>query len=455
MKQDEFNLIKALKDREDTSVIIWLFNIGVERFWNESAYTVKDKAEDILVNHMEEMNLLITRKQDYMILRKRPSEEFLNEFERLGFELPNFLILSKQDEEKSISELVLSDEILMNRLKMIASTQDNVMFVPYGVSYLEEEIAKKCGLSMFGAESEMNKRINDKIYSRKVAIELGLPVAEGNVCETLQQVQETCIELWKKFEKVIIKMPYGASGKGLFVVDSEKKLKSILMVLKRLQKGESDSVWLVEGWYEKKADLNIQIHVSATGEVNTFSIKEQMLQQTVYIGTVLPPRIEENEYQELFQAGNRIGTYFSEQHFQGILGVDAMITSENVIIPIIEINARFTLSTYLSFLQLKFPDKKLLASYIKIHLKPQAEYGVFLKALKQAGIAYDTSSKEGCIVYTSETINGGDMGKNGRFFMIAVADSYEKAVKFKQMAEEIVTKVLDGMSECPCESERK
>lgn len=441
MKTDRFDLVEALSNKEDKSIIIWLFNIGVEKFWNGDNYTVKDKNEDIIVNHMEEMNFLITRKQDILILRRYPSNIFIKQMEFLGYEVPEILCPQEENEDKSISELVLEDEILIKRLSEIEKREAVVRFVPYGISNMEEQIAEKCGLILAGAPAEMNKKINDKIYSRQIALNLGMPVTEGMVCSNIIEVEEACKQLLGSFEKVIIKMPYGASGKGLYVIDSEKKMKSVLMILNRFSKRNSESEWLVEGWYEKKTDINIQVYINAQGEVTTFSIKEQLLTQTVYIGTVLPPRLTEDKYEAFMEYGNRIGAYFSEQHFEGILGIDAMVTSEGTLIPIIEINARFTLSTYLSFLYMRYPGRKILASYLKLSLQQGVSYEEFLKAFIEAKISWELGKQEGVIIYASETVNSALTGKNGRLFTIAIANSYEEVVQLKKRIDEIAESI--------------
>ncbi len=45
--------------KRDKGIIVWLFNIGSEKYWNDiGGCEVKDKNESILVNRMEEMILL-------------------------------------------------------------------------------------------------------------------------------------------------------------------------------------------------------------------------------------------------------------------------------------------------------------------------------------------------------------------------------------------------------------
>ena len=87
--------------------------------------------------------------------------------------------------------------------------------------------------------------------------------------------------LYIKVPKVCIKRPYGVSGNGVFLVNDISRLERILFMLNKqvIQDG-----WLVEGWYEDKKDLNAQLYISKSGDVNLFSIKEQILDEKIYRG---------------------------------------------------------------------------------------------------------------------------------------------------------------------------
>ena len=87
--------------------LIWLFNIGVEKYWRQEVFTVKDKKENFIVNHIEEILFMIAQKQDYIILRKRPDPFYLNTLQEYGLEIPQILCPSIENENLSISELIL------------------------------------------------------------------------------------------------------------------------------------------------------------------------------------------------------------------------------------------------------------------------------------------------------------------------------------------------------------
>lgn len=430
-----FDLIKHIIDKDEDTVVVWLFNIGTEKYWGDATSSVRDQNENILVNHMEEMNLLITRKQDYMILRKLPEKIFLDSLIEQKFEIPNILCPQKEDESKSISELVLQDEQLLERIREI-SKSGNIYFVPYGVSYMEEKIADLCGLPLVGASHSINKMVNNKIFSRGIAEELSYKCTDGYVCSNYEEIENAYQELNKSYEKIIIKQPTGASGRGLWVIDNESTGKIVFLIIKRILSKQPDSKFLVEGWLKKVNDLNYQIYVSANGDVNVFSIKEQLVDGTVYIGSYMPPRIAEQKLDMFVQYGQEIGKRLYAQGFRGVLGIDSIIDENDNIIPIIEINARFTLSTYISFIQQKYPGKMIFSFYSKLKDNKQMNYALLKASMMENGVWIKQG--QGAFCYVSETVNGQIANGNLRVFCMIVGDDEESINRVYNKVLEIV-----------------
>lgn len=440
-----FNLVNYLTVERDKGVIIWLCNIGAEKYWNNVNLGMVDKQDEGIVEHIEEMNLLICRKQDIMILREEPDKDYLNALSEAGFEIPNIMVPEKSDLSSSISELVLMDEKLQKRLKEVSKYQEEVYFVPYAVTSFEEQIAEKCDLKLVGASSLASAKINDKIFNRKIAETLKFPVCKGKVCSSTQEIREEYHRLTENepyFKKVIIKEPFGASGKGLYVIDDKAKFEGILRLISRFAKNNSSAKWLVEGWYNKKADVNYQINISEDGSVNVFSIKQQILKDTVYIGSKIPPAISRNDVEEYKKYGKKIGEYLYSIGYVGVAGIDSFITEEKVIIPIIEINGRFTLSTYISFLQDIIGSNKVETRYFKVLTNSKVNYKALKELLRDNEILFDTDKKEGVLVYVSGTLPireyQGCNGYLGRIFALAIAKDDEKVLDYIEKLETLV-----------------
>lgn len=446
---DKFNLIRFLTVEREKGTIVWLCNIGAEKYWSQSTMGVVDKNEEMIVNRVEEMNLLLCRKQDIIILRKTPDPEFLNTLSEMGFEIPRIFALESEDLITPISELILNNKELLSKLSAEIDSKQDVFFVPYAVTYLEEQIAHIAGLKLIGAKSDICRRVNNKIFNREVSIELGLPVCEGKICYSTDEMRVAYTELTTNspfFEKVIIKEPTGASGKGLYIIDNKERLDSSLRLISRLSKNKPEICWLVEGWYEKNADLNYQIYISPDGEVTTFSIKQQLLRGTVYIGSKMPVDMQANILHDFERMGTSIGKYLYDIGYSGVAGIDAIITSDNVIIPVIEINGRFTLSTYISFLYRLIPQRAVLSRYFRLLTNKPVSYGEIVHRLKEEGIIFDNNLHSGIFVYTSGTLPHENFEVQGvyagRLFAIIAAENWEEVESLNQRLQYVVESIM-------------
>lgn len=440
----EFHLLRALTDQKSSYRIIWLCNIGAEQFWNDVAYGVVDVHENRIVNRMEEINLLLCREQDLMILREAPDPLYLETLKKMGFQIPSILTPKDRNSSMSISQLVLSDTELLQQIQSFADKEEEVFFVPYAITYLEEEISRMCGLNLVGGRSELNKTINDKIFNREISNSLGYQMTKGKVCTSYKEIEEAYIEFSELFECVVIKDPYGASGKGLYIIQNLEELRLCFgrRLRSKLEQGKS---WLVEGWYKKQKDLNYQIYIPDQGDVETFSINEQMITETIYTGSMIPARISEALAAEINQKGKEIGKYLYQLGYRGIAGIDSILTDRNELIPIIEINGRFTLSSYLSFLKDYFGEKKMLSRYIRFITSTPFDYKKICSILHQEGLLMNPETLEGIFIYISGTLPTQEHSFSdyflGRLFVLIVSDDWTSVQLMNEQLEQCINKI--------------
>lgn len=428
--------------------IVWIFNIGAEKYWNPPQRGIVDSHEDRIVNRVEEMNLLICRKQDIVILHEMPEASFLNKLEEWGFDIPTIWVPDHKDFSTPISELIVRDEQLLHNLSALTASHEDVYLVPYAVTHLEEEIAQLCSLKIPFAPATKARMVNDKVFNRSLAKQLGLEVCQGEICTSVEEIKqqyEYLTEQVSSFDKVIIKEPNGASGKGLYIVDSESRLTALLARISRFSRNEKDSKWIVEGWYKKKADINFQLYISPSGDVQLFSIKSQVLRDTVYIGSRIPADLDEALIEQYEELGTLIGKELYKLGYYGIAGIDSIITSAGDVIPIIEINGRFTLSTYLSFLSQRFPKQVMYSRYFKVSTDALLDFDRLYDLLDQEQLMYNDEKKVGVMIYTSGTLpiqyHEASRTYTGRIFTLMIAEDWNQMNTLDNRLEEFMNRL--------------
>ena len=383
------SLLRLLTTDRREGTIVWLCNIGAEQYWHPQPKGVADREEDRIVNRIEEMNLLLCRTQDVLILREQPDLAYLSELRRLGFEIPQILTVAAPDFYTPISELVLKDETVLEALRERTKTQEPVYFMPYAVTKLEEEIALACGMTLIGSSPELAARVNDKIFNKRMAEELGFPVCKGVVCKSIDELRAHYPALSAGVNKIILKEPYAASGKGLYMIETDAQFNALAARLSRFANRRPEHEWILEQWLEKSADVNVQICIGEDGAVDVFSIKQQILNGTVYVGSQMPARLEAETIAAFAAYGHAIGNYLHKLGFRGIAGIDSIITKDGVVIPIIEINGRLTLSTYISFLPHVLGDKKVLSRYFRVLAGEPFDYSALKRRLEAENLLYE------------------------------------------------------------------
>lgn len=414
----------------------WLFNIGIEDRWFTNHFKIRNREEEKTVQHMEEILLLLSNSEDIVLLRKRPHPEFLERMRELGFQIPQILCPEKEDLSCTITELVLEDAALIAKIKE-AAQKKNLFLMPYGVTEKEEELGKVCGLKIKGSPAVVAKRTNNKLYAKELIEKLALPQPEGTVCTCLEEIPDAWNQLHRTFERVVIKRPYGASGQGLYRIENQQQLERALYALRRSQGQERG--WIAEGWYEERQDLNAQMYLHEDGTVEIFSIKEQLIKNTVYHGSLFPVSLPGQIISEYKEYIKTVGKELIREGVRGIVGIDSILTG-NEFFPVIDINVRFTLSTYLSVLPFLFTDRYFLAVYYRVLLTEKTGYDALQQRAVQTGIAFDPDKKEGVFFYNRACMEKGVAGEIGRLFVVMVAKSRSTLAKLQLQMD----KLLEG-----------
>lgn len=414
----------------------WLFNIGIEDNWSVDRFKIKDLEEDRIVQHMEEIMLMMADRDDTLLLRRKPNDTFLCQMRSYGFEVPQIICPEKEDTTKTITQLVLEDNKVLWELKELSHKKDTYL-LPYGVTEDEEILAKECGMGVIGPDSTVSRVSNSKLYAKELVKKLHLSSPDGKVCENFDQIREEWDRLRNQFRRIVIKRPYGASGRGLYLVEDFEKLQKVLYILKRSD--SENEKCIVEGWYEDKKDLNTQMYICDDGKIKILSVKEQILEGTVYKGSIFPIELSVDIKSKYLTALKRAGSGLYRDGIRGIVGIDSIVT-EKEIFPIIEINVRFTLSTYLSMLPLRFPDRYFCSMYYRIFLSEKWNYTEITKKLVRAGLAFDTKTREGIFCYNYACVDRDILGKAGRLFVIMIVkqrtDLQKLRFKLEQLLEE-------------------
>jgi len=439
----------ALTDRTSTSLVL-VGNFEVEERWALGEHTlprVTTTAGSAVVNHMDEFALLLGGRADHVVLKAAPDRGYLDYLDGLGLPLPTVHVVAAQEPRRTVTEDALADPALLSELARL-----DAVIVTHGVSDVEEQLAARTGLRLAAPTAALCKSVNSKVYSRRVADDIGLRQPAGFGCSTLAELREALD--WARGplahgRAVVIKEAFGVSGKGIAVLRDERRLDRLYrMIARQVEKTGDDRIaFVVEDWVDKAADLNYQFTVGRDGSVRFDFVKEALTEGGVHKGHRMPARLPSTAVEELVASAEQIGKRLAADGYFGVAGVDALVDTAGGIYPVIEINARNNMSTYQVQLQERFvgPDKIAVAKHYPIRLTEPTSFDAVRTRLD--GLVFDGAT--GLLVNNFATVNAAatpDQPFDGRLYGIVVATSPDELTAIDDQVTARIAGMRDGES---------
>lgn len=374
------NMIRDFIVNGQNENIVWYFNINQEQRWNDSKVfpKVTDMDQLLLVKQQEQQQLFIAGPADEIILHHEPDQSFISYLQLNGISIPNIIY---KTEKSTLQQL----EFKSPRLVAYINSED---------IFLE---TKDSNISIVGTEPVLIKNINNKFYTRRLAADNGFVVTQGTFVSNILELEEAYKDLLSQgFQRCVIKIPYGSSGKGLRVLDSRDEFNTFK---KFIQRRSNTFDLLIEGWYISSESINAQLWVGEN-KIKILSVTKQAIDDKgVYQGTCFTPNFEIGILEEYESEINRLGLLLQERGFNGICGVDSLIDASGNLFPIVEINARLTQVTYLLPVVQKLKQQYLFiySQYLKLETESSLD---FAQISEKIHVAVNPDQDNKILIYT-------------------------------------------------------
>lgn len=375
------DLKEALTGDRD-ACFVWLCNFEVERQWAKGWVglpAARVSATTATVQRMEELGALLAEPGDRLLLDRPLDPEFRAYLEKTGLGAPVELVTEQPASVDGTSGAVLQSPFLLAELRRLA--ERGAWLMPMGNSALEQRITELTGLRAAAPSAAVCEHVNSKIYSRRLAAELGLREIPGFAVTTTAELRSALAsEDWP----LIVKDAYGVSGRGLLVLPDRRKAEQLLrMVDRRAARTGDDRVHVVvERFLPKRFDLNYQFTVDRAGGVRFDFVKQALTADGVHLGHLMPPELTVAQVGELVHAARALGQRLYQDGFHGVVGVDALLGADDLVYPVLEINARLNMSTYQGRVTERFmePGGVAMAKHYPLRLDRQVSFAELAEA---------------------------------------------------------------------------
>lgn len=351
MSTDYLRALKQAVTGDPSTPLVLLCNFEVEQHWATGFPGLPAPPFSMtgpLVTRMEELGAVLAGPDDHLITQRPLDPDFVAYLHALGLEPPTVLVADGPEGASTAARAAASTSLLA-RLRDLAA--QGARLLPMGLSSDEVVLAERAGLPVATPDLATVVAVNSKIYSRRLVEATGLRAVPGWCCTTVDEFTELMATLGPQCgpdSAFVVKDAYGVSGKGLVVLDDPVKARRLARVATtRARRRDDDRLHVVvETWLPKRCDLNYQFTVDTRGEVRLDFVKEALTRAGVHHGHISPPELDDEQSSEIRHAADVVGKALYADGYTGVVGVDAVVTTDGTVYPVLEINARFNMSTY-------------------------------------------------------------------------------------------------------------
>ncbi len=380
---------------------------------------------------MDELLFALCSPQDRVLTTRRMNDshvEYLNaigfQFERNRFDLvPALRARGRSNPYESLEERDIDGQ-----LTDFLSVADELE--PFAVVSGIAGVAQRYGLcSTFPAEDAV-QRINTKSYCLEVREVVGI----GNVGLLVDSVEAllregTALLVSGPF---LIKDDYGVSGKGNQIITQQGSLERIAQYLSgQVQQGKHVR-FVLEPYLAKKLDFSCQFQVGKDGSFHLISV-QHLVNDGLAFGMSTSPGADllaKLESEEYFRQMEEIGKKLYADGYFGHVCVDSMWLQDGSLIPLVEINARRSMSLIKHAMDQHLAREGKTGSLTSIAAAHDGSIGFtdLLHALRQSGLLFEAGQGAGIIPLTSGTLfPESSQGKvRGRLYVEVVYEAVEQ-----------------------------
>lgn len=392
------------------SKTVHLGTFDAEAFWRDADLArlpaLPDPAAGRIVAAMDELLFPGCQPGDLLITRFPMDASLLDYLAHIGFVFEhNRTALdgeATRETQGSIFEILQNAPALM--VRNLLTGADRV--APYAIIPDTEAFCQKYSLPFAGPPLAGVIQVNSKVYAHQLAVGLGLKnygCQVGSVAELIEQGQR-----YLTHGSLIIKDPFGVSGKGNLMIQSGTMLERIGVCLDAQEKEGKRVSLLVEPFLPKRLDFSCQMRIEPDGQVHFLSVQQMHNQQLAYQGS---SRLEAEQTAVLEELGyfrqlESVAACMFRDGYWGDACIDSMWLRDGTVVPVVEINARKSMGLINHYLDKFFsPDQPPSSlGYLSLGYSAPLRFADVLERLERAGLLYTRERRCGIMPLSANTL---------------------------------------------------
>ncbi|MBU3103939.1 hypothetical protein [Clostridium gasigenes] len=391
------------------TILIGEFNS--EKYWQEEGYAklpeIPDKNSYNVIHSMDELLFPLAKSKDLLITRYKFNSFLKDYLEKIGFD---FLCTNKNIETVETSKDNSIFKTIYDNLNLFSDILPcdvtNMELSPYSIIGYCKELAHSLNLQFNGCDYKTVKEVNSKVYSQKLSEALNLKYF-GEVITSHEELKLLASN--PRFNSgLLIKDPYGVSGKGNMLLNSNALVNRISKYLKSQEDKGLKTLFVVEPFLQKEIDFSCGFNISKGGKFTIISVQKMVNFNFSYLGSITADKdfIDYLYKKNYFSTIENIANKLYDDGYFGDVCIDSMILVNGDIVPIIEINCRKSMgfiNYYLDEYLKKYDLKGSLCS-LNLGYKKDLTFEKLFEALDNKELIFYPSSPTGLIPVSSNTL---------------------------------------------------
>jgi hypothetical protein len=215
-------------------------------------------------------------------------------------------------------------------------------FKPWGWTESAVRAGREAGAKLSHVPLEVVRRVNSKLWSHALEVELGWEIKGAATASTLEELQDVVARACPlPDDKWVIKSPFGFAARDRVLGRGPRlDLPQARWSERRILRGET---LVFQPWLEVVREYGVVMEISKAGSHTIFGVSDL---QTNGAGTgkgyILGRRPSRERMEELERIASVVASRLFAEGYYGAVGIDAL-EHRNGLHPLLEINARYTM----------------------------------------------------------------------------------------------------------------
>jgi hypothetical protein len=416
----------------------YIANFNSESFWRDEQLTrlpaIADDQADVIVGVMDELQFVFAETSDDRILTRLPmNAQHVTYLREIGINFSNNQeqIAGRDSNDVSYFRENLFELLCHSKLDR-PSGAGALRLSPFAILPFTDELHHINKFSNSLPTVGIVREVNSKEFSHFLARDI-FGDAIGSMVYAADELMAAGLRLLNE-GAFLIKDIFGVSGKGNLKIDTELVLKRICKYIKKQEEQGLSTRFLIEPFLDKAFDFCCQFNIDEQGKTTIISVHKFHNTGFAFSGSREADEgfNESLEGKGYFQTMREIGKRLFDKGYFGDVCIDSMMLTNAAVVPIVEINARKSMSLINHHM-----NKRLQSNYGKSGMMHSFSFTVpahlrfshLFDELNERGILFTKDSASGVLPLSANTfdVNGiyaedrASVSYKGKFYASVIA----------------------------------